>query len=239
MISDHRTIIRGYGKMHVQLNKDGRKEVLRAYAAYVPGFHTNLISPKILREKLDVCFDQRSEELQMGPKRELFSKLQHKLGMYCIEYNPVHALVTGSNFPSHPKTELKRDGKQKTSTVPKLTIGTKALWQSRLGHPSDEAIRHLSNTSTGVKITDAEITKPKPGDRLMTTDRLLIIVLYTFINTFGFGITAMRIHKIIKCRVNTSWTRVRMVYRRGGFCRITKRPLRTPNVRSITLRRDA
>jgi hypothetical protein len=167
LTGDHRTIIRGYGKMHVQLNKDGRKEVLRAYAAYVPGFHTNLISAKILKEKLDVCFDQRSEELQIGPKCELFSKLQYKLGMYCIEYNSVHALVTGSNFPSpsiEPKTELKRDGKQKTSTVPKLSIGTKALWQSRLGHPSDEAIRHLSNASTGVKITDAEIAKPKAGE---------------------------------------------------------------------------
>ena len=37
-------------------------------------------------------------------------------------------------------------------------------WPSRLGHPSDEAIRHLSNASTGVKITDAEIAKPKAGE---------------------------------------------------------------------------
>src|ERR1700740_3219205 len=98
--------------------------------------------------------------------------------MYCIEYNPVHALVTGSNFPSpNIKTELKRDGKQKTSTVPNQQLAP--LWQSRLGHQSDEAIRYLSNASTIVKINDAEIAKPKPGDRLMTTDHLLIIVLYT------------------------------------------------------------
>src|ERR1700722_10858273 len=118
LTGNHRTTILGYGKMHVQLNTDGRKEVLRAYAAYVPGFHTNLISAKILKEKLDVCFDQRSEELQKGPQRECFAKLQYKLGMYCIEYNPVHALVTGSNFPSPnvvPKSEIKKDGKRKFS----------------------------------------------------------------------------------------------------------------------------
>jgi hypothetical protein len=103
LTGDHQTIIQGYGKMHVHLNKgdeNGKPEVLRAYAAYVPGFHTNLISAKLLKEKLDVCFDQRSEELQIGSGRKLFAKLQYKLGMYCIEYNPIHTLVVGiSLFP--------------------------------------------------------------------------------------------------------------------------------------------
>jgi len=43
LTGDHRTIIEGYGMMHVKLTKaNGSTKILRAHAAYIPGFHTNL-----------------------------------------------------------------------------------------------------------------------------------------------------------------------------------------------------
>jgi hypothetical protein len=102
LTGDHRTIIEGYGMMHVRLSKvDGSTKILRAHAAYIPGFHTNLISTSLMEERIDVCFDQRSAELQKGPERECFAKLQKIHGLFVIEYNPVNlSFATGSHFPS-------------------------------------------------------------------------------------------------------------------------------------------
>ena len=107
LIGDHRTIIEGYGMMHVKLTKaNGSTKILRAHAAYIPGFHTNIISTNLTEERIDVCFDQRSRELQKGPERECFAKLQKIHGLFVIEYNPInHSFATGSNFPSTTLTE--------------------------------------------------------------------------------------------------------------------------------------
>jgi hypothetical protein len=56
------------------------------------------------------------------------------------------------------------DAKQKTPKTSKLSISTKTLWRSRLDHPSDKVIRHLTNASTGIKITNDGISKSKPGE---------------------------------------------------------------------------
>lgn len=73
---DHHTIIRGYRRMHLHLNIDRCKEVLRAYAALlrdsacIPGFHTNPISARFLHENLMfVSINIHSEESQIGPER--------------------------------------------------------------------------------------------------------------------------------------------------------------------------
>jgi hypothetical protein len=76
LTGDHRTVIEGYGMMHVKLTKANRStKILRAHAAYIPGFHTNLLSTNLTEERIDVCFDQRSCELQRGPERECFAKI--------------------------------------------------------------------------------------------------------------------------------------------------------------------
>jgi hypothetical protein len=107
LTGDHRTIIEGYGMMHVKLTKaNGSTKILRAHAAYIPGFHTNVISTNLTEERIDVCFDQRSRELQKGPERECFAKLQKIHGLFVIEYNPInHSFATGSNILSTTLTE--------------------------------------------------------------------------------------------------------------------------------------
>ena len=90
LTGDHRTIIEGYGMMHIKLTKaNGSTKILRAYAAYIPGFHTNLLSTNLTEERIDVCFDQRSCELQKGPERECFARLKKIHGLFVVEYNPI------------------------------------------------------------------------------------------------------------------------------------------------------
>jgi hypothetical protein len=54
----------------------GSTKILRAHAAYIPGFHTNLISTNLTEERIDVCFYQYSSGLQKGPEHECIAKLQ-------------------------------------------------------------------------------------------------------------------------------------------------------------------
>ena len=161
LTGDHRTIIEGYGMMHVKLSKaDGSTKILRAHAAYIPGFHTNLISTNLTEEWIDVCFDQRSGELQKGPERECFAKLKKIHGLFVIEYNPVNlSFATGSNFPSThlpPKSNDASNEPQKAyrkrSIMLKYSVGTKELWAARYGHPSEDVIRHIPDAVTGVEI---------------------------------------------------------------------------------------
>jgi len=67
---DHRTIIEGYGMMHVKLTKaNGSTKILRAHAAYIPGFIQTYLH-QFTEERIDVCFDQRIWRASEGQKRE-------------------------------------------------------------------------------------------------------------------------------------------------------------------------
>jgi len=174
LTGDHRTIIEGYGMMHVKLTKaNGSTKILRAHAAYIPGFHTNLISTNLTEERIDVCFDQRSGELQKGPERECFAKLKKIHGLFVIEYNPVNlSFATGSNFPStHLPPQKSNDAlnapekaSRKRSAMPKFSVRTKELWAARYGHPSEDVIRHIPEAVTGVEITNLHAPKPLRGE---------------------------------------------------------------------------
>jgi Reverse transcriptase (RNA-dependent DNA polymerase) len=173
LTGDNSTAIEGWGIAYAWIKKlDGRKKKMRMRAAYIPKFHTNLISTILLREGHGIFLDEFTMQLQRGPNRECFAQLDINHRMTVAEYNPLPeanrdaALATGSNFPSPPvapPASNTKVGRPKTN-VPKKAIGTKALWLSRLGNPNDEAIRRLSNIATDVEVTDLKEPNLQRGE---------------------------------------------------------------------------
>ncbi|MBC7849792.1 MAG: hypothetical protein H7Y31_08650, partial [Chitinophagaceae bacterium] len=152
LTGDSQTAIMGFGDIWVKFTKtDGSiRKVKLQNAAYIPSFHTNLISTAMLREYHGVCLNERDMELQFIDSGDCAAKLQVYNKMIVAEYIPASevALATGSNFPS-PISE----NQTKKSAAMKPTIGTNNLWSGRLGHPSEQAIAYLPLISN-VEISD-------------------------------------------------------------------------------------
>jgi hypothetical protein len=126
--------IRGYGLVEITLQLPTTARKIRlANVAFVPSFHTNIVSLDRLMQK-NVHWDTRQQELRLGD--EIFGKVEKKHGQWVLEYNelPAAAFVARS---AQPRPD---------------SIATADVWHRRLGHAGPEALAHLSTAVTGAKL---------------------------------------------------------------------------------------
>jgi hypothetical protein len=136
--------IQGFGT--VEIKTIGDNDLVRTIkllnTAYVPNFHTNIVSfNKLFDAGID--WDTRNYRLTYG-QSQTFCKVTRKAGQWLLEHVPitVRTSVQESTFPvsSHkPRTD---------------TLGTQIQWHQRMGHLNFDAIKHLPSVSKGVQITD-------------------------------------------------------------------------------------
>jgi hypothetical protein len=153
LVGDTTTAIEGYGDTYCWLTRPNgtRRKAILSNCAYVPNFHTNLVSTKQLHDK-GMGLYELSLELQRssstGSSRECIAKVQRINRLFVIEHNPVGSFATGSNFPSPAPAGPSKSAAAKQSTA------TSAIWSQRLGHPSEQALNHLPRLAPNVKIID-------------------------------------------------------------------------------------
>src|SRR5467141_3554923 len=117
LTGDGTTAIEGYGVTYAIVQKpDGSKKKMRLHAAYIPNFHTNLISTILLRERGEIYLDEYTMQLQRKPNRECYAQLHTHYRMTVAEYNPVQyaTLAAGSNFPTPPTLPVEKAGSSLT-----------------------------------------------------------------------------------------------------------------------------
>ncbi len=105
--------------------------------AYVPSFHTNVVSFHRVRAQ-GVHWDTRASQLTY--KGKTFATVFEKHGQFVLEYTPSSAFPVSSHAP---KATSKADVD---------------LWHRRMGHLDDEAVRHLPTAATGVELTSSITT---------------------------------------------------------------------------------
>lgn len=132
--------IEGFGEVIVPVcTTKGPNSLLLKDVAYVPGFHTNLISLSRLQRR-GITWNMSIEWLMDQNQRKL-AKVDF-LGdnlWYLAQPNQAYA----ANFTK--------------SSVPTTSVATDAVWHQRLGHVGYTAIKELQKNTTGtiVKATDA------------------------------------------------------------------------------------
>jgi hypothetical protein len=122
LTGDGTTVIEGYGVTYAMVQKpDGSTKKMRLHAAYIPNFHTNLISTILLRERGEIYLDEYTMQLQRKPNRECYAQLHTHYRMTVAEYNPIQyaTLAAGSNFPTPPTPLVKKAGSTHTNTSKK------------------------------------------------------------------------------------------------------------------------
>ena len=88
------------------------------HAAYIPNFHTNLISTILLHERGEIYLDEYTMQLQRKPNRECYAQLHTHYRMTVAEYNPIQyaTLEAGSNYTTSPTQPRKKAGAKNTNT---------------------------------------------------------------------------------------------------------------------------
>jgi GAG-pre-integrase domain len=102
-----------------------------ANVAFVPSFHTNIISLDRFIQK-NVYWDTRQQELRLGD--EIFGKIEKRYGQWVLEYNEPAAFIART---AQPRPD---------------SIATADIWHRRLGHAGLEALEHLSTAVTGARL---------------------------------------------------------------------------------------
>ena len=157
LTGDNGTVIEGFGYAYLWVTRAcGKREKVKIYAAYIPGFHTNLISTRILVREQNIGLNELAMELQRA-NGDCVAKLECHQDFLVAEYNPINdlsdnnaALATGMNFPS-PATASKSSSK---SAALKPASATEDIWSARLGHPSKQAISHLPDVNPNTTISN-------------------------------------------------------------------------------------
>jgi hypothetical protein len=111
LTGDSTTVIEGYGVTYAMVQKpDGSKKKMRLRAAYIPKFHTNLISTILLHERSEIYLDEYTMQLQRKPNRECYAQLHTHHRMTVAEYNPIQCATqaAGSNFPTPPTPPVEK-----------------------------------------------------------------------------------------------------------------------------------
>jgi hypothetical protein len=132
-----------------------REKRILINAAYVPDFHTNLVSTQQLRDK-GFGLDKLAMEIQRLTTRECIGKVERINRLYVVKYNPISksAYATGSNFPS-PVMPTVQSAAQ--STTIKSITASKDTWSKRLGNLSDQVLIYLPRIAPNISIPDLAI----------------------------------------------------------------------------------
>jgi len=125
--------------------------------AYVPTFHTNLVSFDKAIEK-GIHWDTKKGILLKNDQP--LCQVNRKFNQWVIEYNPIH---------SEEAYSTKKSNSTKTSYSTKTSKATPEIWHRRMGHLNYEAVFHLPEATKGVIIdhsinptqTPKELSKQK------------------------------------------------------------------------------
>lgn len=128
--------IEGYGSVSITLQcHTGPKKVELLNVAYIPSFHTNIVSFRKLVTK-GIYWDTRKNQLMF--KEQVFCTLKDHYGQWVLEYQERDSQE--SAFIS------------KLSEKPKKSEATAEVWHRRLGHIGTEALDQLTESAIGAKI---------------------------------------------------------------------------------------
>ena len=109
--------------------------------AYIPGYHTSLISHDVLREKSGAYLDGKHLLLRTADDA-VFCTLTRLHRQLVVEYNePSSSAYAIERSEAPPKKRT--TARPKRSQVPLKASGTAEQWHLRLGHPGPEVIEHL------------------------------------------------------------------------------------------------
>ena len=109
--------------------------------AYVPGYHTNLISLRKAVAK-DCHFDTQTMSVTDTNYNTIFV-LRLMYDQFVAEFNAVSNVAFALQPSYRPRL---------TNTAPAW------IWHQRLGHPGPDTLLHVDSGLTGVKLTDAPTT---------------------------------------------------------------------------------
>ena len=147
---EKKATIQGYGTVDVFLNDPGTKgsRIMRLNdVAFCPIFAANLVSFHLL-EKRGLYWDTRPQHqcLRITANHNVLALIERHFDQYVLEYNPLNALEGSS-----PATFALRTRRRSHQPRPhQKALGER--WHLRLGHPGPQALEHLVNHSSGVRI---------------------------------------------------------------------------------------
>ena len=135
--------IEGYGTLEVQGRSpdDEQAPIILHDVAYIPGYHTSLISHDVLREKSGAYLDGKHLLIRTADDA-VFCTLTRLHRQLVVEYNePSSSAYAIERSEAPPKKRT--TARPKRSQVPLKASGTAEQWHLRLGHPGPEVIEHL------------------------------------------------------------------------------------------------
>ncbi|CEL02103.1 hypothetical protein ASPCAL03275 [Aspergillus calidoustus] len=131
------TIMRIEGRGNVRITPNSKKgiSILLRDVAFVPGFHTNILSARRMK-RAGYRWDFENDRILKD--QEEICNLRTIQDLWVIEYKP----------PSKQEDAYAI----KQSKKPLILDGDIDLWHQRMGHLNYEALEHLPEASTGVKM---------------------------------------------------------------------------------------
>lgn len=136
------TGVKGFGNAYVDLKSPNGTQFRMGLpnTAYIPGFHTNLVSnPKI--EDAGYYWDAKRNFIRKDFDDTPFAitpRSDNKLAV--LEYHPNEAVMS-ANFVHRP------------STKPNTSRGDIGVWHLRMGHPSKEVLEKPPAITNDIEIT--------------------------------------------------------------------------------------
>ena len=136
-------IMRIEGRGSVRITPDSKKQIsiLLKDVAFVPGFHTNILSARRMK-KAGYQWDLENDCILKG--QEEICSLRTIQDLWVIKYRP-------------PRKQEEAYAVRK-SEKPLLLTGNKDIWHQQMGHLSLEAVGHLPDASTGMELLDVDRT---------------------------------------------------------------------------------
>ena len=167
--------IESWGMMHTafQSESDGLIPITLQNVAFIGSFTTSLVSQYILGSK-GVCFDSG------GP--HLYDKETRRI-LYQLYINHTHYTFSESGIP-HISPDHHSKQLLKTTTATPTVLATdknKSVtkpaddWHKIMAHASGEAISHLQDSSTGIKVIEASVPKTNECETCALTKSQSII----------------------------------------------------------------
>ncbi|KAL1956597.1 hypothetical protein VTO42DRAFT_7008 [Malbranchea cinnamomea] len=168
-VGDTFTELLGYGtaKIFVKTGSGSKgmiREVVLNNVAYSPGFHSTIVSVSRLRNELGIDYNGHHQQLETA-ERKCWACFKYRHGMPVIEYHLLKALIE-YHLLKAPEDKKPKSMFTVSTYKPKKAVGSMKLWHQRFAHVSEEAIRYLPCTATGIEIVDTGSKTPKGDPKL-------------------------------------------------------------------------
>jgi hypothetical protein len=135
LTGDSCSYVEGYGEVQVTINTPAGKQLFQLRnVAYIPGFHTNVVSHKKLRQA-GYRWDDINLRIQRTDTSEIVFYVDEVHDQYVVEHNAATAAFPVSSRASRPPREADA-----------------YRWHLRMGHLGKEALERLMSNVYGVKI---------------------------------------------------------------------------------------